>query len=481
MTRLVFPAICTFCAVLFLACGDFTAPADRMTAEAVALNATDTTDVLVHPSWSPSATIYEMNVRQHTAEGTLNAAVLDLPRLKSLGVDILWLMPVHAIGGLNRKGGENKANHMVELGSSSLGSPYSVLDYTGLNPDFGTFDDFDAFVKSAHALGLKVILDWVANHTAFDAVWTADHLEYYLLDSAGDLQPPLGTDWWDVAQLDWGNGQQNGLYQGMQEAMEFWVRDHEVDGFRCDVAMKVPTAFWEQVRMALEQIHPDVFMLAEAEVPEHHNRAFDMSYAWHAHHLMNKVARGEFAVDSLRTYIAHERERFGPHDYRMLFVTNHDENSWNGTIAERMGANGDARAVLAGTWFGMPLMYSGQAAGLAKRLRFFEKDTIDWEAGDRHDFYRTLNALHRTEPALQAGSGGGFPEEIVTAQPHAVYAYRRAVEGSQVVVLINFNGSAVELELEGEDFSNLEHVMGSDDPHQLPAHGYSVWRGHALD
>ena len=176
-------------------CGD--APADRTTADASALNPTDTADRLVHPEWSRNATIYEMNIRQHSAKGDLKSATADLARIHQLGVDIVWLMPVHPIGEVNRKGGENKDNYLVQPGSSSLGSPYSVQDYKALNPDYGSWADFDAFVATAHDYGMKVIIDWVANHTAFDAVWTKDSLSlaYFLLDSLGALQPPTGTDW----------------------------------------------------------------------------------------------------------------------------------------------------------------------------------------------------------------------------------------------------------------------------------------------
>ena len=179
-------------------------------------------DVLVHPEWSRSASIYEVNIRQHTPEGTFKALEADLPRIAALGADILWLMPVHPIGEVNRKGGENTASYVAEPGSGSLGSPYSVKDYKAVNPEFGSFEDFTSLVAKAHALGLKVLIDWVANHTAFDSRWTTDHPEYFLLDSLGNLQPPLGTDWWDVTQLDWEHGEENGLYAAMEDAM--WAR-----------------------------------------------------------------------------------------------------------------------------------------------------------------------------------------------------------------------------------------------------------------
>ena len=295
-------------------------------------------DRLIHPDWSKNATIYEVNVRQHTPEGTFRAFQSDLPRIKALGTDILWLMPVHPIGELNRKGGENANNYMVQPGSSSLGSPYSAQSYVKVNPAFGTINDLSNLVAAAHELGMKVILDWVANHTAFDSDWTETNRSFFLLDEAGNLQPPTGTDWWDVTQLDWEHGQENGLYDAMADAMEFWVVEADIDGFRCDVAGKVPTAFWNKARRQLERVKPEVFMLAEAEVPDHHDRAFDMSYAWHMHHVMNQVARMEWSVDSIRSALAVDSMRFGEDAYRMMFVTNHDENSWNGTIAERMGA-----------------------------------------------------------------------------------------------------------------------------------------------
>lgn len=441
-------------------------------------------DELVHPDWSKNATIYEVNVRQHTAKGTFKAFEQDIPRLKELGVDILWLMPIHPIGEVNRKGGENANNYIAEPGSSSLGSPYSAKDYLAVNPDYGTMEDLKSLVNTAHGLGMKVILDWVANHTAFDSRWTEEHQEFFLLDSLGELQPPTGTDWWDVTQLDWANGKENGLYDAMEDALDFWVREADIDGYRCDVAEKVPTDFWEQARKSLEEIKPDVFMLAEAEVPEHHDRAFDMSYGWHLHHIYNKVASGEYALDSLRTYLAHEPERFGLDAYRMSFVTNHDENSWNGTIEERMGENGQAMAVLAGTLMGMPLIYSGQEAGLAKRLRFFEKDTVEWGNYSLTAFYQAINALNHTEQALWNGAAGGFPTEIATEFPESVFAFKRVSGESEVVAAVNLSAQplTIDLPIDADQFALKMAADGAsgwswDGGNQttLPAHGYGVW------
>lgn len=461
-------------AIMALAsCGGGSAP--DSTTDAQALGQGLESDELVHPEWSANATIYEVNVRQHTPEGTFNAFAQDLPRLKALGVDILWLMPIHPIGEVNRKGGENSDNYMVEPGSSSLGSPYSVQDYYKVNPDFGTEEDLKSLTAAAHALGMKVIIDWVANHTAFDSEWTKSHLEYFLLDDAGNLQPPSGTDWWDVTQLDWENGKESGLYDAMADALEYWVRECGVDGYRCDVAEKVPTDFWEKARRQLEAVNPEVFMLAEAEVPEHHNRAFDMSYGWEMHHIMNQVGKGEWSVDSLIEAVPRQTERFGTDAYRMMFITNHDENAWNGTVEERLGPNGDAMAILSGTLMGMPLVYSGQEAANPKRLRFFEKDTVNWDGYAKAELYTTINRLNHENKALWNGNHGAQPEFYAVDSDHAM-AWKRQVEGNEVIAAVNFGDEAISLDLGLSsdyvaEWGDLEPTASVN----LPAHAAAVW------
>lgn len=434
-------------------------------------------DYLEHPDWSVNATIYEVNIRQHTPEGTFEAFQADLPRIKDLGIDILWLMPIHPIGELNRKGGENSNNYMVEPGSPSLGSPYSVQNYLKVNPTFGDMQDLQNLVGAAHELGMKVILDWVANHTAFDHDWTVTNRSFFLLDDAGNLQPPTGTDWWDVTQLDWERGSENGLYDAMADAMEFWVVQADIDGYRCDVAGNVPTKFWNKARRELERIKPDVFMLAEAEVPGHHERAFDMSYAWHMHHVLNKVANNEWSVDSIRSAVAKDKADFGEDAYRLMFVTNHDENSWNGTIADRMGSNGDAMAMLAGTLFGMPLVYSGQESGLSKRLRFFEKDTVVWGDYSKTELYQTINSLHHEEEALWNGSFGGWPVWIPTDFPDQVLSWSRSKQGSEVVVASNLGQESRLISIGLSDAYSA--VWGGVEPNaevEIQANQTLVWR-----
>ena len=431
---------------------------------------------LVHADWTRNATIYQINLRQHTAEGTLNACRNDLMRIKELGADILWLMPIHPIGEVNRKGGENFNNYIVQPGSSSLGSPYSVKDYLAVNPDFGSVEDLQAFTAAAHGLGMKVILDWVANHTAFDSEWTKNHMEFFLLDEEGNLQPPTGTDWWDVTQLDWENGRATGLYEAMKDAMVYWVKECGVDGYRCDVAEKVPTDFWDMVRQELEAVNPEVFMLAEAEVPEHHHRAFDMSYAWEMHHVMNQVGKGKWSADSLRSAAVRQHERFGSDAYRMMFITNHDENSWNGTIAERLGENGDAMAIVAGTMMGMPLVYSGQEAANPKRLRFFEKDTIDWGSYEKRDLYAMIYRINHESKALWNGDHGGWPE-FDTQTNDNVISYTRKQAGDEVAVVANFGVDQVDIptDLDGSWTQEWGDAAVKNGRMSLPPHTASVW------
>jgi glycosidase len=312
---------------------------------------------VVHPEWSRNATIYEVNIRQFTLEGTFNAFSEQIPRLKKMGIDILWLMPVAPIGEKNRKG--------------SLGSYYSVRDYKAINPEFGTLDDFKKVVEKAHQEGMKVIIDWVANHTSWDNPWITEHPDWYTKDSLGNMISPY--DWTDVVQLDY---TKKDVWNGMVDVLKYWIRETDIDGYRCDVAWKVPVEFWDFARTELDKVKP-VFMLAEAEIPQYHTRAFDMTYAWELHHLLNSIAQGKKNVRSLDSLLIRQDTLFPADAYRMLFTSNHDENSHKGTEFERMGEGSICMAVLTATLPGMPLLYSGQESAFNKRLRFYDKDTID--------------------------------------------------------------------------------------------------------
>ncbi len=370
--------------------------------------------------WSRNANIYEVNIRQYTEEGTLTAFMEHLPRLKAMGVDILWIMPVFPVGELNRKG--------------SLGSYYAVKDYKDINPEFGNIQDFKNLVKEAHALGMYVILDWVANHSAWDNPWAAEHPEWYQRGDDGNFVSPF--DWSDVIAFDYNNPV---MRDSMIDALKFWITEADIDGYRCDVAGMVPTDFWDRARDEMNAIKP-VFMLAEDEDnPDLLRKAFDMNYGWKLHHMMNDIAKGEKNASEIWGNLDWNNNTYPSHAYRMYFITNHDENSWNGTVKERMGEAGKAFAVLSYTLPGMPLIYSGQEAGNEKRLRFFEKDTIDWNQVVYEDFYTTLNKLKKENPALWNGESGGHLEALSRGNHDQVFAFSRVKDDHKVLCLINLS------------------------------------------
>jgi len=369
--------------------------------------------------WCKDATIYEVNIRQYTPEGTINAFAEHLPQLDSLGVDILWLMPIFPIGEENRKGG--------------MGSAYSVKDYQAVNPDFGTLEDLKNLVAKAHKLGMHVILDWVANHTAWDNELTVQHPDWYKKDSLGNFTPPV-PDWADVIHLDYDNIE---MQKYMINSLKYWVNEANVDGFRCDVAMMVPTDFWEEARAELDSIKP-MFMLAEADQPDHLVKAFDMNYGWELHHIMNQIAQGKMGTKELDTYFHKYDSLYQSDDIRMNFTSNHDENSWNGTVNERMGDAAEMMAVFSYMVPGMPLIYSGQEAGLDKRLAFFEKDSIEWASSNYRNLYIKLNNLKKRNKALWNGSNGGSLKRINTTSDN-VYAFERELEGEKVIAFFNMS------------------------------------------
>lgn len=373
------------------------------------------------PEWTRDAVIYQVNLRQFTSEGTLAAAELRLPRLKELGVDILWLMPIHPIGQKNRKG--------------SLGSPYAVRDYRAVNPEFGTFDDLKRFVDRAHALGLRVILDWVANHSAWDNPLVAQHPDWYERDWKGDFHPTSWWDWSDIIEFDYSKPE---LRRYMADAMAFWVQEAGVDGFRCDVAAYVPIDFWNEVRRELDAIKP-VFMLAEAASRDMHYEAFDATYAWGLHSALHEVARKGASVDALAGHYSEQDNLFPRGSMRMVFTSNHDKNSWEGTEFEMFGDAVRAAIVLTFVGDGIPLIYNGQEAGNTKRLAFFERDPLVWQDHPHARLFKQLIALKSRNSALHNGPWGARMIRMTNDSPQRVLSFVRANESDKVLALFNFS------------------------------------------
>ncbi len=378
---------------------------------------------ITHPEWTKTATIYQINTRQFTDEGTFRAAEAHLPRLRELGVVILWLMPVQVIGELNRKG--------------SLGSPYAVKDYYAVEPALGTMDDLKHFIQAAHDEGLYVILDWVANHTAWDSNLVTEHPDWYARDWKGDFRPTPWWDWVDVIDLDYGSAE---LREYMADAMTFWVREADFDGFRCDVAGFVPTDFWECVRRELEAIKP-VFMLAEWESRDLHAAAFDMTYAWSWNETLHRIAMGKADLEQLRVYYAWNEKAYPAEAMRMCFVSNHDKNAWEGTEFEQFGDALDAAIALSVVGEGMPLIYSGQEAGNDRRLEFFERDPIVWRQHPQGELYRKLFALKRSNTALWNAPWGARMIDVPNNAGTAVFSFVRRNDRDKVFAVFNFSAS----------------------------------------
>lgn len=404
--------------------------------------AVEETQPAPEPHWSANSTIYEVNLRQMTEEGTFKAfQEQHLDRLAGLGVEILWFMPIYPIGEKNRKG--------------TLGSYYAVKDYQAVNPEHGSMDDFKALVDAAHTKGMKVILDWVANHTAWDNAWVTDHPDWYTKDSLGNMVPPV-ADWADVVDLNYDNAE---MREAMIQSLEFWLREADVDGYRCDVAEMVPLDFWVDARGRLDSLKP-IFFLAEGEKPKLHE-AFDMTYAWSFHHLMNEVARGEKGASDLKADWEAQDTIYKPEDYRMQFITNHDENSWNGTARERMGDYRKAFAVMSFTVPGMPLIYSGQEADINKRLEFFEKDVIDWSNDSLAGFYKKLVSVKSNHAVLQNGSFGS-EIKFLNSGNERVVVYSRANELEEIIVLLNFSEEQVSINVDDGSLSGLYSSLIND-------------------
>lgn len=373
-------------------------------------------------AWGHSTNIYEVNVRQYTPEGTFNAFAQHLPRLKDMGVKTLWFMPIHPIGKEKRIG--------------SLGSYYSISDHKAVNPEFGTSDDFKKLISAAHLSGFKILIDWVANHTSWDHVWTKEHPAYYIRDQYGNFQSPY--DWHDVIQIDHNSMEEQ---VAMIDAMEFWVREFDIDGFRCDMAHLTPLSFWKIARERLDKIK-SLFWLAETEEPGYHV-VFDASYTWELLHTMEAYWRKEKGINDLEDVLNKYGLIFPSTAIRLFFTSNHDENSHSGSEYERMGNAAIPFAVLCATWGGIPLVYCGQELPLMKRLSFFDKDEIPWAGNvSLQEFYKTLLELHSTHPALHGGDPAVKVFLIQTsAKEKGVLAYLKKSKDKEVLVVLNLSSN----------------------------------------
>ncbi len=378
-------------------------------------------------SWANSDSIYEVNIRQYTAEGTFKAFEKHLPRIKDMGIDIVWLMPITPISQVHKKG--------------SLGSYYACSSYTKINPEFGTEADFKDLVDAAHTLGMKVIMDWVANHTGSQHEWMQEHPNWFAQDASGVFSERNG--WEDVVDLNFDNSL---MRIALIDAMEFWVRQFNIDGFRCDMAHLVPLDFWIAARTKLQD-SKILYWLAECEDIAYH-QVFDTSYAWSWMHASQKLGKGEDGLHEVYT-ILHQYAQYPKGASKLFFTSNHDENSWNGTEYEKYGKAAKAWAVFTLTWNGQPLIYSGQELPNHKRLAFFDKDQLHWtsEKPLLHDFYTTLLTARRQFPVLAAGSIFNLPTD------NAVMAYFKQDQGQTALVILNFSAERQQVHVKHEAFT----------------------------
>ncbi len=381
--------------------------------------APDTAKINGHPAWINQGNIYEVNIRQYTAEGTFKAFEKNLERLKEMGVQTLWFMPINPISKVDRKG--------------VLGSYYAVSSYVDINPEFGTLADWKALVKHCHELGFKVIIDWVPNHTGADHYWLTAHPDFYERDSiTGKFLSPF--DWTDTRKLNYRNPV---LQDTMINQMKFWIDQSGIDGFRCDVAGEVPDGFWKKCISTLKS-QKNIFMLAEGDRKGLHESGFDATYAWADFAMMKKVASGERKANALDS-VFNTSDTIYPANYlRMFFTSNHDENSWNKADYGTMpGASHAPFAVLTQTIkHNVPLIYSGQEEPFLDSLSFFYKDTIMFSKFERAGFYKTLLNLRKRNPAL--GADARF-KKVTVGDEAAVYAYTKEKGKSKVLVILNLS------------------------------------------
>lgn len=408
--------------------------------------------------WSNGSNIYEVNIRQYTHEGTFNAFAKHLSRIKDMGVKILWLMPVTPIS--------------IEKRQGTLGSYYACSDYTAINTEFGTLDDFKRLVKQVHEMDMRLIIDWVANHTGWDHVWTKDHADWYMKDANGNFTEE--NNWKDVIDLNYEN---KDMKVAMINAMNFWVTECDIDGFRCDMAHLVPLDFWKDARTQCD-IRKPLFWLAECDVEQYHD-VFDVSYAWHWMHVTENMMRNTTTLLQVKEVLINTPASVK----KLYFTTNHDENSWNGTEYEKYGNAAKPMAVFTCIWPGMPLIYGGQELPLTKRLKFFDKDEINWNNKEPalHSFYKTLLTLRRENNALHNGTQIKF---FSTTANDKILAYLLSNYNNKILVLLNFSAEN-KIKIKVNDsllagkftnvFTELTYSLKADETFELQAYEYLVY------
>ena len=417
----------------------------------------DTTVKASHPApeWAKFATIYEINTGHFSPEGNFKAIEAQLPRLKEMGVDVLWLMPIYPISQKDKVG--------------TMGNPYAVADYKSINPAYGTLADFKSLVNRTHALGMRLILDWVASHTGQDHTWMTQHPDWYAKKGGKLIHPAdakIGkpTGWDNVVQLDYANP---GVRQGMIDAMQYWVRETNIDGYRCTAAGYVPDTFWAEVRPKLDKIKT-VFMLAEWEDnPSQFKYGFNMNYSWSLYHTMKNVAKGRATADKIDSVCVANRQRFPVWYYQMLFTQNHNENANDGTLAETFGPGADAFVVLSSTLEGMPLVYNGMESNLNKRLNLVEEDSIAWGKYAKSDFFKTLLTLKHRNRALWNGLDGGKYDKITTDHDDKIFAFYRQRDNDRVVVVLNLSNQNQTVRLSGDGYVGMYTEVFSHQPVEL--------------
>jgi glycosidase len=411
-----------------------------------------------------NAVIYEVNIRQYSESGSFSAFTNDIPQLKELGVKIIWVMPIFPISETKRKATGGDFAYLIEdevERNKMLGSYYAVSNFTKVNPEFGTINDFRDMIKIAHDNGMYLILDWVPNHTGWDHTWLTTNPEYYTQNKHGEVIDPVNPDtgeswgWADVADLNYDNKE---MRQEMIEDMLYWVEEEGIDGFRCDVASAVPLDFWEDAIPILRS-KKSLFMLAEADEPNllKGESLFDMAYGWERHHIFNQMAKSDNAVVLWDNIIKTDTDRYEPEDILMNFVTNHDENSWNGTIYERMKGASELLTALSFVAPGMPLIYSGQEYDLEHRLLFFEKDQIPHTKKTMWPLLEKLGQLKNSNPALNGGKNAATYKKI-DLENSKILAFKREKKGEKITFLGNF--SSKQEQISNPSVGALDYTSG---------------------